>query len=190
MTVATHPSEDYIDFTTQADWEAWLAGHHQLDGAWLRIAKKDSGKMSITIPEALDVALCYGWIDGQRKGYDGSYYLQRYSPRRARSSWSQINVEKAEVLIAAGRMQAPGYAEIAAAKADGRWAVAYESQATAPVPADLLAALEHSSLAKQAFNKLEKGGKYAVFLPILKATTPKSRELQIQKAITKLETTA
>jgi uncharacterized protein YdeI (YjbR/CyaY-like superfamily) len=109
-----------------AQWEAWLAGHHALrSGVWLRIAKKGSGLPSVTISEALDVALCYGWIDGQRKALDEDYYLQKYTPRRPRSRWSKINVGKAEALIAAGRMREPGMAAIEAARADGRWAAAY-----------------------------------------------------------------
>jgi uncharacterized protein YdeI (YjbR/CyaY-like superfamily) len=111
-----------------AEWEAWLADHHALrPGVWLKIAKKGSGLASVTISEALDVALCYGWIDGQRKALDEDYYLQKYTPRRPRSRWSKINVGKAEALIAAGRMRAPGMAAIEAAKADGRWAAAYGS---------------------------------------------------------------
>jgi uncharacterized protein YdeI (YjbR/CyaY-like superfamily) len=108
-----------------AEWEAWLADHHALrSGVWLKIAKKGAGLPSVTISEALDVALCYGWIDGQRKALDDRWYLQKYTPRRPRSSWSRINVGKAEVLIAAGRMREPGMAAIQAAKADGRWAAA------------------------------------------------------------------
>ena len=117
--------EDIIDCATAAHWEAWLANHYsQPGGVWLRIAKKDSDQTSVTIPEALDVALCYGWIDSQRKAYDDDYYLQRYSPRRAQSPWSRLNVARAEALMAAGRMKPAGLAAIAAAKADGRWGIA------------------------------------------------------------------
>lgn len=177
----------FIDFTTPVEWETWLAEHHTNEDVWLRIAKKGSGKVSITIPEALDVALCYGWIDSHRKGLDASYYLQRYSPRRSKSPWSLINVEKAEALIEARRMQAPGYAEIELAQADGRWDAAYESQATAAAPKDLEAALKQNTRAKQTFEQLDRSAQYMVFLPILKTTTAKSRALQLQKAITKLE---
>jgi uncharacterized protein YdeI (YjbR/CyaY-like superfamily) len=114
-----------------AEWEAWLADHHALrSGVWLKIAKKGAGLPSVTISEALDVALCYGWIDGQRKALDDHWYLQKYTPRRPRSSWSRINVGKAEVLIAAGRMREPGMAAIQAAKADGRWAAALAAGVT------------------------------------------------------------
>jgi uncharacterized protein YdeI (YjbR/CyaY-like superfamily) len=105
-----------------AEWERWLADHHRLQaGVWLKIAKKGSGLASVTNSEALDVALCYGWINGQRKPLDGDWYLQKYTPRRPRSTWSKVNVQKAEALIAAGRMREPGMAEIVAAEADGRW---------------------------------------------------------------------
>lgn len=179
--------QEFIDFTTPAEWEVWLAEHHTDEDAWLRIAKKGSGKVSITIPEALDIALCYGWIDSHRKGLDASYYLQRYSPRRSKSPWSLINVEKANALITAGRMQAPGYTEIKLAQADGRWDAAYESQATAAVPKDLTAALEQNARAKHTFEQLDRSAQYMIFLPILKTTTAKSRALQLQKAVTKLE---
>ena len=105
-----------------AEWESWLAAHHAVrDDVWLRIAKKSSSKRSVTLAEALDVALCYGWIDSQRKSHDDDHYLQRYSPRRRGSPWSRINVKKAEALIAAGRMREPGLAAIDAARADGRF---------------------------------------------------------------------
>lgn len=179
---------DFIDFSNAAEWEAWLANYYDVQkDVWLRIAKKSSGKVSVTITEALDVALCYGWIDSHRKSYDQMYYLQRYSPRRSKSPWSMINVRKAEVLIAAGRMQAPGLAEIHAAQADGRWKIAYESQKNASVPLDLSVVLEQHEQAKQAFNQLDKSGQYAVILPLLKATTARSRAVLLQKVIAKLE---
>ena len=135
-----------VAWTTIKDWESWLAENHkQENGLWPLIAKKGSKKVSITIGEALDVALCYGWIDSQRKGYDADYYLQRYSPRRPKSPWSKINVERVDALIAARRMRKPGLTAIAAAKADGRWDVAYVSQRNAGIPPDLAAALNETS---------------------------------------------
>jgi uncharacterized protein YdeI (YjbR/CyaY-like superfamily) len=108
-----------------AEWDVWLgANHASPDGVWLRIAKKGARRATISNEEALDVALCYGWINGQRKPLDEEHYLQRYTPRRRRSTWSKVNVAKVEELIAAGRMRQPGMAEIAAAKEDGRWAAA------------------------------------------------------------------
>ena len=109
-------------FSDAAEWEAWLAEHHdQRSDVWLKIAKKGSGHTSVTLTEALDVALCYGWIDSNRRPCDAEYYLQRYSPRRAKSPWSRINVGKVAALVAAGRMREPGLAAVRAAKADGRW---------------------------------------------------------------------
>jgi uncharacterized protein YdeI (YjbR/CyaY-like superfamily) len=137
--------------------------------------------------EALDIALCYGWIDSQRKGYDQAYYLQRYSPRRPKSPWSKLNVDRAKALIGAGRMQPAGLMEIEAAKADGRWEAAHESQRNAIMPPELAAALAHNERAKKAFDLLDKSGQYAVILPILKANTADRRAARLQKAITRLE---
>ena len=174
--------------TDAAEWEAWLAVNHELSkGVWLRVAKKGSKKHSVTISDALDVALCYGWIDSQRKSYDADYYLQRYSARRAGGAWSRLNVERVEALTDAGRMRPAGLAEVAAAKADGRWAVAYESQRSAVLPYDLAMALEQNELAKKAFEQLDKTGRYAVFLPVMKATTPAVRAVRVKKAIAELE---
>lgn len=176
-----------FDFPDSASWEKWLSKHHTREGgAWLLIAKKGSGLASITITEALDVALCYGWIDSHRKSFDDRQYLQRYSLRASKSPWSRINVDKAEALIASGRMQAPGFAEIQKAKADGRWDAAYESQKTAGIPPDFSAALKQNAKAKRAFDALDKSGQYAVVLPILKATTPAARAKRVEKAIGKL----
>jgi uncharacterized protein YdeI (YjbR/CyaY-like superfamily) len=120
---------EIIAFSTAAEWEAWLADHCELPaGVWLKMAKKGSGIPSVTHPEALDVALCYGWIDSHRRSYDETYYLQKYTPRRAKSAWSRINVGKVEALIAAGRMRPPGLAAVAAAQADGRWDAAMRSR--------------------------------------------------------------
>ncbi|MQY04765.1 YdeI/OmpD-associated family protein [Actinomadura macrotermitis] len=169
-------------------WEAWLAEHHGArSGVWLKIAKKGSGATTVTLPEALDVALCHGWIDSQRKRCDDTYYLQRYSPRGPRSPWSQVNVAKAEALIAAGRMRPAGFAEIEAAKADGRWAGAYEAQRNATVPPDLAEALERSERARAAFEALGKTDRYLLVLPLHKARTPESRAARLRKAIAALE---
>ena len=134
--------EDVLDLPDVAAWEAWLEAHHDTaPEVWLRIAKRGSGLATIAIGDALDGALCFGWIDGQRKGLDDVSFLQRYCPRRARSSWSQVNVEKVDALTAAGRMRPSGVAEVEKAKADGRWDAAYERQSTAEVPDDLAVAL-------------------------------------------------
>lgn len=178
---------DPLEFPDAAGWESWLAAQHNVQTeAWLRIGKRHSGIALIPIADALDVALCYGWIDGQRKAYDDESFLQRYSRRRPRSSWSKINVGKIEVLIAAGRMQPAGLAEVAAAKADGRWDAAYESQRTAEVPADLATALAGNARAAAAFERLGRSGQYTVILALLKARTQESREKILNREIARL----
>lgn len=178
---------DILDFPDAAAWETWLAQRHQDEPeAWLRIAKRHSGIATIAISDALDVALCYGWIDGRRGALDEVSFLQRYSPRRPRSSWSRVNVEKVEALMAAGRMRPPGLAEVAAAQADGRWDAAYESQATAEVPPDLAAALAADARAGAAFAQLGRSERYAVMLPLLKARTPAARAKVLDRALARL----
>lgn len=177
-----------LDFGDAAQWEAWLAANHDLQAcAWLKIAKKGSGMTSVTVTEALDVALCFGWIDGQRKSFDQTCFLQRYSPRRPRSSWSKVNTGKAAALVAAGRMQPSGHAEISAAKADGRWDAAYESQQNATTPPDLAAALARNASAGRSFELLNKTDRYAMILRLLKARTPESRVAHLQKIVATLE---
>ena len=179
---------DILVFDDAAQWEAWLAEHYaSSSGVWLRVGKKNSGKVSITITEALDVALCYGWIDSQRKAYDEAHFLQRYSPRRPNGAWSKVNIEKAEALITAGRMREPGMAEVLAAKADGRWDAAYESQRIATVPPELAAILERNERAKRAFEVLGRTDRYLMLLPVLKARTTAAREKRLQTVIAALE---
>jgi uncharacterized protein YdeI (YjbR/CyaY-like superfamily) len=174
-------------FATSAEWDTWLAAHHATSaGIWLLIAKKNAVTPLITIGEALDAALCYGWIDSQRKGFDKVSYLQRYSPRRGKSPWSRLNVDRVAALTEAGRMQAAGLAEVAAAQADGRWAVAYEPQRNAGLPEDLAAALSGNAKAAAAFAALDKTGQYALILPLLKATTPQIRLARLNKGIARL----
>ncbi len=176
-----------LDLPDLAAWEAWLEEHHEsASEVWLRIAKKNSGLGSLSIGDALDGALCFGWIDGQRKGLDEKSFLQRYCPRRARSSWSQVNVEKVARLTAEGRMRPSGLAEVEAARADGRWDAAYERQSTAQVPDVLAAALAGDEVARAAFERLGRSERYAVFLPILKATTPGAREREVARALSRL----
>jgi uncharacterized protein YdeI (YjbR/CyaY-like superfamily) len=170
-------------------WEAWLDEHHGgRDGVWIKIAKKGSGIASVTAAEGTEVALCFGWIDGHRKSYDDTYFLQRYSPRRRSSTWSRLNVTRAEQLVAAGRMRAAGLAEIEKAKADGRWDAAYASQATATVPDDLAAALAADDRARATFDGLGKTDRYAVILELLKAPSPAVRETRLGRAIDRLRT--
>jgi uncharacterized protein YdeI (YjbR/CyaY-like superfamily) len=179
---------EVIAFHGAAEFEGWLAEHvNHSPGVWLKIAKKGSGVASLTDDEAVDVGLCYGWISGQRKAFDKVYYLQKYVPRRPQSRWSRVNVRKVEELIAAGRMQPPGLAEVEAAKADGRWDAAYESQKEATVPPDLAAALAASPVASAAFDSLSRTAKYAVILDVVTARTEKTRATHISKAIAALE---
>ena len=179
---------EIVAFTNATQWESWLAKHHeQSSGLWLLIVKKGSTKKLITISDALDVALCYGWIDSQRKGCDANSYLQRYSPRRPNSPWFKLNVERAEALIGVKRMRASGLAAIATAQADGRWAAAYISQRNAGIPPDLAAALKQNKRARTKFEQLDKTRQYAVILPLLKTTTPARRLIRLKQAITTLE---
>ncbi|MFG2028384.1 YdeI family protein [Streptomyces sp. NPDC048825] len=174
-------------FDTAEQLDAWLNAHAGLErGIWLKIAKKGSGRTTVTVAEALDVALCHGWIDGQRRRHDETYFLQKYTPRRPRSEWSMVNVRKVAALTAAGRMRPRGLAEVAAAKTDGRWAAAYESQRSATVPDDLAAALERDPRAKEAFERLGRTGQYQVMLGLLKARTPEVRAARLNKAIAEL----
>jgi uncharacterized protein YdeI (YjbR/CyaY-like superfamily) len=176
-----------LDLPDAPAWEAWLEEHHATaPEAWLRIAKKGSGLASVSIGEALDGALCFGWIDGQRRGLDDVSFLQRYCPRRARSTWSQVNVEKVARLTAQGRMRAAGQAEVDAARADGRWDAAYERQSTATVPDDLAAALAADPVAGAAFEALGRSERYAVMLPVLKATSPSARAKRVEQAVARL----
>jgi uncharacterized protein YdeI (YjbR/CyaY-like superfamily) len=188
-----HPGEtetltEFISFQDGAAWESWLREHHEHEsGVWLKIAKKASGVASVNIADALDIALSYGWIDSHRKEYDKQFFLQKYTPRRSRSSWSKVNVDKVEALITAGRMQPSGFAQIAAAKADGRWDAAYESQRLATVPPDLAAALEANVAAKRRFESLSRTDRYAVILRLLKANGPAERAARLHKALAALE---
>jgi uncharacterized protein YdeI (YjbR/CyaY-like superfamily) len=188
LPIRSSDAAEVIFFRDAAEFETWLEEHVDLQcGVWLKIAKKNTGIQSLTDDEAVDAGLCYGWISGQRKSLDKVYYLQKYVPRRARSLWSQVNVAKVEKLTAAGRMRASGLAEVEAAKADGRWGAAYESQRNAAVPADLAAALAASPRAAKAFQELGKSEQYAVILKLLTARTVKARAAQLGRAVAALE---
>ena len=190
--MSTRPKSDAADtifFQDAAAFETWL--HENVDhqpGVWLKIAKKGSGIASLTDDQAVDIGLCFGWISGQRRSLDDVYYLQKYVPRRPRSRWSKVNVRKVEELTKAGRMRPSGVAEVEAAKADGRWEAAYESQRTATVPPDLAAALAASPRAAAAFEALGKTRQFAVILDVVTARTPKTRSAHLRKAIAALET--
>ncbi|QLY30046.1 YdeI/OmpD-associated family protein [Nocardia huaxiensis] len=179
---------DPVTFSDAAAFDTWLEANHAVpEGVWIRMAKAGSGIPSLTSDEAVDVGLCWGWISGQRKGLDSEYYLQKYVPRRPRSHWSQVNVDKVAELTAAGRMRAPGLAEVAAAKADGRWAAAYPSQSSFTVPPDLAEALDRRPAARAAFEELDRTRRYAIVLELLRARSGKTRATRLAKALANLE---
>lgn len=170
-------------FKTGAAWEKWLLAHADGHGLWLKIAKKGAGIASVTYAEALDVALCHGWIDGQKKGFDEQYFLQRFTPRRSRSLWSKINIGHVERLIAAGRMQSGGLREIEAAKADGRWDAAYQSFSVMEIPAELAAALKKNRKAQTFFDTLDKTNRYSFCWRVHTAKKPETRIARAQKFV-------
>ena len=178
---------EVLDFADADEWDRWLAEHGTIRTAvWLKIPKKGAGRAGMTAAEAGDVAIAHGWIDGHRRSLDRTHFLQRYSPRRPGSPWSRVNVERVEALEAAGRMRPGGRTQVAAAKADGRWASAYASQRTAAVPDDLTAALAADDRARAAFEALGRSERYAVFLPLLKARTPGARARALRRALDSL----
>jgi uncharacterized protein YdeI (YjbR/CyaY-like superfamily) len=173
-----------VECTTVAAWERWLKRHHATAaGVWIRMAKKASGLASIDHPEALEVALCYGWIDGQRKSEDAQYFLQRFTPRTARSIWSKINRDKVLKLIDDGRMQPAGLAEIERARADGRWDAAYDAQSVATVPPDLQAALDANRKAKAFFATLDSRNRFAILFRTQGAKKPETRARRIAQFV-------
>ena len=174
-------------FATPVAFEAWLAEHHAaVPAIAIRLAKKGSGIASVTYAEALDVALCFGWIDGQSKSEGRETYLQRFGKRKARSLWSKINREHVARLVEAGRMRAPGQAEVDRAKADGRWEAAYSSPRNASVPADLAAALAKRRGAKRRFEALDAQGRYAILHRLETAKRPDTRARRIASLIASL----
>lgn len=173
-----------LSFKTPKAWATWLAKHHdQSKGLWLRLAKQGAGIASITYAEALDVALCYGWIDGQKKGEDDQYWQQKFTPRGARSIWSKINCGKVDALIEQGQMQAAGLKEVERAKADGRWDAAYTGQRQATVPADLQAALDANQKAKAFFATLDSANRYAILFRTHNAKKPETRARRIAQFV-------
>ncbi len=182
--VTVKPELLILPFASREAWEVWLAEEHATsDGLWLKIAKKGSGIETVTFAEALDVALCYGWIDSQRAGFDGRFFLQWFTPRKPRSKWSQVNREKVAGLIEAGRMRPAGLREVERAKADGRWDAAYEPQSAATVPDDLRLELEGNEGAREFFETLDKANRYAILFRIQDAKKPETRARRIAKYI-------
>ncbi len=175
-------------FATPGELEGWLEqSHASSPGFWLKIAKKGSGVESVSYAEALELALCFGWIDSQKRGLDERFFLQRFTPRRPRGKWSRINREKAEALITAGAMRPAGRAEVEAARADGRWQAAYAGQRTAEVPADLQRELDRSKAASEFFATLDSANRYAILYRLEDAKKPETRERRLLKFIAMLE---
>ena len=170
-----------LHFEDAAAWERWLEDNGDAAGLWLLIAKKDSGIASVTYAEALDVALCHGWIDGQKKGVDARFFAQRFTPRRPRSLWSKINIGHAERLRAAGRMRPAGLRELEAAKADGRWDSAYAGGASMEVPEELARALAKDRKASAFFEALDKTNRYAFCWRVQTAKKPETRQARAEK---------
>lgn len=177
-----------VAFADPGEWEAWLANHHATSkGLWLKLAKKNSGISTVSHDGALEVALRYGWIDGQANPFDDAYWLQRFTPRTRRSRWSKINREKAGELIKSGKMMPAGLEEVKRAKADGRWEAAYEGQRVATVPPDLQRELNKSVKARKFFESLNSQNRYAILYRIQDAKKPETRKRRIEKFITMLK---
>ncbi len=175
-------------FASPAELESWLGDNHTASkGVWLKIAKKGSGVASVTYGEALELALCFGWIDSQKRGFDERFFLQRFTPRKPRGKWSRINRDKAEKLIAAGAMRPAGLAEVDAAKVDGRWEAAYEGQRTAKVPDDLQRALDSNAAAREFFATLSSANRYAIVYRLNDAKKPETRERRLRRFVAMLE---
>jgi uncharacterized protein YdeI (YjbR/CyaY-like superfamily) len=180
--MAERKVKDYpvLHFEDQQGWRAWLHEHHaEASGVWLRLAKKATGVSSVQYAEALEAALCYGWIDGQKQADDDPFWRQKFTPRSARSGWSKINREKAEALIENGLMQPAGLSEVERARADGRWQAAYDSASTATVPDDLQQALDANPGANAFFATLDRQNRYAILYRVQTAKKAETRARRI-----------
>jgi len=176
-----------LEFADREAWARWLQDEHDgAPGVWLKIAKKASGITTVTHPEALEEALCRGWIDGQRAPHDETYFLQRFTPRGPRSKWSQINRDKATKLIEQGRMEPAGLAQVEAAKQDGRWEAAYPPQSSAAVPEDFQRALDENPAAKEFFATLRGTRRYSFIYRIADAKRPETRARRIREFVAML----
>jgi uncharacterized protein YdeI (YjbR/CyaY-like superfamily) len=176
-----------MSFGSTDAWDAWLAAHHaDSAGLWLKIAKKGAAGTTISYSDALDVALCHGWIDGQKGRHDDEYWLQRFTPRKPGSKWSKINTERAAALIESGRMRPAGRREVERAQADGRWEQAYESQSRVTVPEDLARALAANERARAFFATLDSANRYAILYRIGTAKKPETRAKRIDTYVAML----
>lgn len=186
--IALSSELETIMFADGEAFEGWLRQHHQSSpGVWMNFAKKNASLQSVYYPEALEIALCYGWIDGQVKSLDEQSYLHKFTPRKPRSIWSKINRVKVEKLIEAGRMQPAGLAEIERAKQDGRWERAYDSPATAQVPDDLTAELGKNEKANRFFQSLNSANRYAILWRLQTAKKAETRQARLDKILGMLE---
>jgi uncharacterized protein YdeI (YjbR/CyaY-like superfamily) len=173
-----------LEFADHHEWSRWLAANHPGSlGVWLRIAKKGAPRQTVRYPDVLDVAICHGWIDGRREALDEHFFLQRFTPRRPRSRWSKVNTEKAERLIAERRMAPAGLAEVDAARADGRWADAYEPQSRAAPAEDFLRALDADPAAREFFGTLRGAARYAFIYRLANVKRADAREQRIAEYV-------
>ncbi|HEX2043243.1 MAG TPA: YdeI/OmpD-associated family protein [Acidimicrobiales bacterium] len=180
-------TDPVVAFESQAAWEDWLEEHHATaNGVWVKMAKKASGIPTVTHPEAVESALCYGWIDGQRNRFDDRWFIQRFTPRRPRSKWSKINRAAAERLIRDGRMRPAGMREVERARADGRWDAAYDAPSAATVPDDLQRALDENPDAATFFATLDRRNRLAVIYRVQDAKRPETRARRIEKFLAML----
>ena len=185
--MTTKPELQILPFASTGAWDAWLEEHYaSSDGLWVKIAKKDSGIETVSYAEALDVALCYGWIDSQKDRFDDDYYLQRFTPRKPRSKWSKVNREKATKLTEAGKMKPAGLLEVERARTDGRWDAAYESQSKATVPEDMQRELNSNPEAAAFFATLDSTNRYAILYRVGEAKKPETRARRIEKYVAML----
>ncbi len=186
-TPAEQQETEIVGFPSQVAWERWLEENHSSSaGVWLKIAKKGSDNASLSYAQALESALCYGWIDGQKGKLDEDFWLQRFTPRRPGSKWSKINREKAEELIRLGRMKPSGLSQVERAKADGRWEAAYAGQRSITMPDDLRQALEENEPAREFFATLDSTNRYAILYRIQDAKKAETRARRIEKFVTML----
>ncbi len=185
-TADERPELEVLECADQAAWEAWLGRHQERPGVWLKIAKKNTGTATVSQPEAIESAICQGWIDGQVRRLDETYFLQRFTPRGPRSKWSQINRDKANRLIADGRMQPAGLTQVQAAQSDGRWEAAYEPQSRATIPPDFQHALEANPAAQEFFATLTGSRRYAFLYRLHHVRSPARRAQRIADYIDRL----
>lgn len=173
-----------VSFASAEEWRKWIAEHHaKSNGVWLWLYKKDSGEKTVSYAEALEEALCYGWIDGQVNKYDATSYIQKFTPRRPKSIWSKRNTEKAERLIQEGKMEKAGMHQVELAKADGRWQQAYDSYKNMKVPEDFLQLLSKNEKAKTFFDGLNKANLYAIAWRLQTAKKPETREKRLKEIL-------